>query len=187
MFVATLPYRIEVDCHWSFDEVVKHVREKCLSILGHSHYSLQHILGDFRVNQSNVAFLETMFDFITVSVEMDNFSMNGAYLEEVSIDESFDVAKFDFSLTFVHKPSMDGGRLSCGFVCSRDLYDEITVTKMAQRFEHLFEQLFSPKEKNTRIEFGYTCINKLTLILPEEAEEVQKVVFDRLPSIVNEG
>ena len=56
MFVSTLPYRIVVDGDWSFDEVVKHVREKCLSVLDHSHYSLQEILGDFRVNQSNVVF-----------------------------------------------------------------------------------------------------------------------------------
>jgi hypothetical protein len=187
MFVATLPYRIEVDCHWSFDEVVKHVREKCLSILGHSHYSLQHILGDFRVNQSNVAFLETMFDFITVSVEMDNFSMNGTYLEEVSIDESSDVAKFDFSLTFVHKPLMDGGGLSCDFVCSRDLYDEITVTIIAQRFQNLFEQVFRAKSISIQMSESITSINKLSLILPKEAEEIEIVKFCRMENIVNEG
>ncbi|CAF4166289.1 unnamed protein product, partial [Rotaria sordida] len=28
MFVATLPYRIQLDSHWLFDELVKHVREK---------------------------------------------------------------------------------------------------------------------------------------------------------------
>ena len=66
MFVATLPYRIQLDSQWSFDQLVKHVREKCLSILEHSHYSLQHILADFQLNQSNVSFLETVFDFITV-------------------------------------------------------------------------------------------------------------------------
>ena len=52
MFVATLPYRMELNPHWSFDEVVKYVKERCLSILKHSHYSLQQILADFRVNQS---------------------------------------------------------------------------------------------------------------------------------------
>ncbi|CAF4261173.1 unnamed protein product, partial [Adineta steineri] len=36
MFVSTLPYRVELDLHWSFDELVQHVREKCLSILEHS-------------------------------------------------------------------------------------------------------------------------------------------------------
>ena len=83
MFVATLPYRIQLDSHWTFDKVVKHVREKCLSILEHSHYSLQHILADNRLTQSSVPILETMFDFITESSNVDQFSLNGACLEQV--------------------------------------------------------------------------------------------------------
>ncbi|CAF4401243.1 unnamed protein product, partial [Adineta steineri] len=67
MFVSTLPYRAELDPNWLVDEVVKHVREKCLSILEHSHYPLQHILSDLHLTQSNVSFLETMFDFTTIS------------------------------------------------------------------------------------------------------------------------
>ena len=74
MFVSTLPYRLQLDSHWSFDELVGHVREKCLSILQHSHYPLQHILADFHLNQSNVSFLETMFDFITVPSNVDQLS-----------------------------------------------------------------------------------------------------------------
>ncbi|CAF4260481.1 unnamed protein product, partial [Adineta steineri] len=76
MFVSTLPYRVELDPHWSFDEVVKYVQEKCLSILEHSHYPLQHILSDLHVTQSNVSFLGTMFDFITVSKDMGHLYLN---------------------------------------------------------------------------------------------------------------
>jgi hypothetical protein len=108
-------------------------------------------------------------------------------LEEVSIDESSDVAKFDFSLTFEYKPLMDGGGLSCDFVCSRDLYDEITVAKMAQRFQHLFGELFSSNSNITSISLNHTCINRLTLILPAEADELQDAVFYRRPNVVNEG
>ncbi|CAF1545801.1 unnamed protein product, partial [Adineta steineri] len=67
MFVSTLPYRAELDPHWSFDKAVKYVQEKCLSILEHSHYPLQYILADLHVTKSNISFLETMFDFITIS------------------------------------------------------------------------------------------------------------------------
>ncbi|CAF4178821.1 unnamed protein product, partial [Adineta steineri] len=56
MFVSTLPYCVQLNSHWSFDEVVKYVQEKCLSILEHSHYPLQHILTDFRLNQMDVPF-----------------------------------------------------------------------------------------------------------------------------------
>ncbi|CAF4211900.1 unnamed protein product, partial [Adineta steineri] len=78
MFVSTLPYRVELDLHWSFDEVVKYVQEKCLSILEHSHYPLQHILDDNRSSQSNVSFLEIIFDFITVSKDVEHSYLNDA-------------------------------------------------------------------------------------------------------------
>ncbi|CAF1093076.1 unnamed protein product [Adineta steineri] len=51
MFVSTLPYRAELDPRWSFDKAVKYVQEKCLSILEHSHYPLQHILAALHVTQ----------------------------------------------------------------------------------------------------------------------------------------
>ncbi|CAF1561079.1 unnamed protein product, partial [Adineta steineri] len=97
MFVSTLPYRVELDPHWSFDEVVKYVQEKCLSILEHSHYPLQHILSDLHLTQSNVSFLETMFDFITLSEDDNDLCLNGVNLEQVSLNELYEMAKFDFS------------------------------------------------------------------------------------------
>ena len=187
MFVATLPYRIQLDSQWSFDELVKHVREKCLSILEHSHYPLQHILADSHLNQSNVSFLETMFDFITVSSDIDQISLNGASLEQISSEQSSEVAKFDFMLTFVYNPTLDDGRLSYRLVCSRDLFDETTVETIARRFEHFFFQIFSSNFNTAQIDQSSLSINKLSLILPEEAEEMQGVFFRRLPNILNEG
>ncbi|CAF5028227.1 unnamed protein product, partial [Rotaria sp. Silwood1] len=84
MFVATLPYRIQLDCHWLFDELVKHVREKCLSILEHAHYPLQYILAESHLNPSNVSFLETMFDFIIVPPGSGELCFNDATLEDIS-------------------------------------------------------------------------------------------------------
>jgi hypothetical protein len=187
MFVSTLPYRIQLDPHWSFDELVKYVREKCLSILEHSHYPLQHILADSHLNQSNVSFLETAFDFITLSSSTDQLSFDGAYLEQIFLKQSNEVAKFDFMLTFLYNPTLEDGRLSCQFVCSRDLYDEMTVAKVAQRFEHLFSKLFSSKSSNTEFDKTIKHIGKLSLILPEETEEMQGVVFRRLSNVVTEG
>ena len=187
MFVATLPYRVEVDSHWSFDELVKHVREKCLAILEHSHYPLQHILADFHHEQSNVSFLEIVFDFITVSSNIDQLSFDGASLEQKSLDESSEVAKFNFMLTFFYNPASTDAKLACRFVCSRDLFEHATVGRIAQRFQHLFSQLFS---SNSSVTQGYQCtkpISKLSLILPEETEEMQGVVFHRLMDLGTEG
>ncbi|CAF3541267.1 unnamed protein product, partial [Adineta steineri] len=92
MFVSTLPYRMQLDSYWSFDELVKHVREKCLTILEHSHYPLQHILADHHLNQSNASFLETMFDFVTTSDSADQFCLSSAHLEQEPLEQSYDVA-----------------------------------------------------------------------------------------------
>ncbi|CAF4058212.1 unnamed protein product, partial [Adineta steineri] len=186
MFVSTLPYRLEIDSHWSFNEVVKHVQEKCLSILEHSHYPLQHILGDNGSNQSNVSFLETMFDFISVSKDVEQLCLNDASLEQVSLEQSVEMSKFDFSLTFEYNPLSDNKRLSCGFICSHDLYDKSTISKIAQRFEYMFEQLFQTQSSKIPVMNVSSSINKLALILLEEAEEMESIMFHRLQNIMNE-
>ncbi|CAF4002682.1 unnamed protein product [Adineta steineri] len=187
MFVSTLPYRVELDPHWSFDEVVKYVQEKCLSILEHSHYPLQHILNDLHVTQSNATFLETMFDFITISNKDNDLCLNGVNLEQVSLNDLYEMAKFDFSLTFVHNPSSDNERLSCSFICSHDLFEKSTISKLAQRFEYMFEQVFQTQSSNIPVMNVSSSINKLSLILSDEAQEMELVVFLRLENIVNEG
>ncbi|CAF1398593.1 unnamed protein product, partial [Adineta steineri] len=187
MFVSTLPYRAELDPHWSFEKVVKYVQEKCLSILEHSHYPLQYILADLHVTKSNISFLETMFDFITISKEVDDLCLNGVNLEQVSLNQSYEMAKFDFSLKFVHNPSSDGNQLSCSFVGSSELFDKVTMTQMTQRLYYVFEQIFCCKSKNTLITGCNTPINKLTLILQEETEEIHSITFHKLKNIVNEA
>ncbi|CAF1581935.1 unnamed protein product, partial [Adineta steineri] len=171
MFVSTLPYRAELDPHWSFDKAVKYVQEKCLSILEHSHYPLQHILADLHVTQSNISFLETMFDFITVLKEVNDLCLNGVNLEEVSLKELYEMAKFDFSLKFVYNPSSDGNQLSCCFVCSSDIFDATTVAVIGRRLKYLCEQIFGSKSKNSLMNGYSTSISKLSLILHEESEE----------------
>ncbi|CAF1450699.1 unnamed protein product, partial [Adineta ricciae] len=104
MFVSTLPYRMELDRCWTFDELVKHVQEKCLAILSHTNYPLQHILADFHLNQSNVPFLETVFDFMTISSNGHQSFLNGTSLKPMLMYQYSEVAKFDFMLTFNYNP-----------------------------------------------------------------------------------
>ncbi len=187
MFVTTLPYRIQTDPHWSFDELLGCVREKCVSILEHSHYPLQHILADTHLKQSNVEFLEIAFDFITMSSNINQLSFDGTTLEQVSLPKPSEVAKFDLMLKFVYDSTLTDGRLSCRFICSRDLLDERTVTNITRKFEHILVQIFSSKFTATQNDQSVTSISKLSLTLPEEAEEMQVVHFHRLPNILNEG
>jgi hypothetical protein len=187
MFVATLPYRIRLDQQWSFDQLVQHVRRKCLSILEHSHYPLQNILADSHLTQSNALFLETMFDFITVPSHIDQIFFDGATLEQISSQQSSEVTKFDFMLMFAYNPTLDDDRLSYRLTCSRDLFDATTVMTITRRFQRFFSQIFSSNFNTSQIDESFPAINKLSLSLPEEAEEVQRVIFRRLPNILNKG
>jgi non-ribosomal peptide synthetase component F len=187
MFITTLPYRIQLDSHWSFDELVKYVRGKCLSSLEHSHYPLQHILVDSHIKQSHVPFLEIVFDFKMISSNIDQLSLHGADLEQVSLQKSYEVAKFDFMLMFGYNPTLNDGRLSCHFTCSRDLFDEATVVTITRRFQHLFFQLFSSNATITRIDICNAPLSKISLILPDEIKEKESIIFCRQSNIVNEG
>ncbi|CAF1500373.1 unnamed protein product, partial [Adineta steineri] len=159
----------------------------CLSILEHSHYPLQHILGDNRSGQSNVSLLETMFDFITVSKDMGHLILNDANLEQMSLEQVAQVAKFDFSLTFAYNSSSDNKRLSCSFIASSDLFEKSTISQMARRFEYMFEQLFQTQSSNILVMNMSSSINKISLILPDEAEEMKLIVFHRLKNIFDEA
>ena len=187
MFVATLPYRMQLQPHWSFDELVKHVRDKSLSILEHTHYPLQHILSDFHENQTSVSFLETVFDFITASANTSQLSLDGTILKSVSLSSLSEVAKFDLMCTFIYDSSLDAGELSCHFACSQDLYDGRTVATMSQRFQHLLHQLFSSRFTTIVIDQYNVSISRLSLILPVESEEMHGRVFHRLAYVDNEG
>ncbi len=187
MFVTTLPYRVRFDPQWSFDQLVKHVREKSLAILEHSYYPLQYILADTHVEQSNTKFLETMFDFMTVSSNIDQLSLDETILEKVSLQEISEVAKFDLALRFLYNSTLNDGKLSYRFICSRDHFDEMTVTNIGRQFQYFCFQLFSSEYRTTQIDQSIKPINKLSLILPEDSKELQRVLFHRLTNILNEG
>jgi len=187
MFVATLPYRIQLRSHWSFDELVKHVRDRSLSILEHSHYPLQQILADFHQNQSSVSFLETMFDFITISSDAAQLSFDETTLEGMPSSTLSEVAKFDFNCTFLYNPLVDDGQVLCRFVCSRELYDQKTIAKISRRFQHLLQQLFTSQSTAIHNDQSNIPMSKLSLILLDEADEIQGTVFHRRSDVINEG
>ncbi|CAF4161317.1 unnamed protein product, partial [Adineta steineri] len=117
----------------------------------------------------------------------DGLSLDGASFKQVSFEQSLEVAKFDFMLTFVYNPMPENNRLSFRLTCSRGLFDEITVTNIGRRLEYYFQQLFSTNETINRIDTCFTSISKFGLILPEETHEMEDVIFCRQSHIINEG
>jgi non-ribosomal peptide synthetase component F len=164
MFVSTLPYRAELDSCASFEKLVEQVGNRCLSILEHSHYPLQHILSDAQQQQSTAVFLETVFDFLTVSSTHDRLTLRDAELEPIALQPKDQVAKFDFHLSFVQDQSAVNSSLSCSFVCSHDLFDQATADTIANRFSVFMQQLFNVPMEQIREQPIYN----LSIILPDE-------------------
>ncbi|CAF1539925.1 unnamed protein product [Adineta steineri] len=77
--------------------------------------------------------------------------------------------------------------LSCHLVCSHDLFEDMTVTKIARRFQYLIEQLFSMDSNINQTDILVSPITKLSLVLPEEVYEMERIVFCRQPDIINEA
>ncbi|CAF1543966.1 unnamed protein product, partial [Adineta ricciae] len=187
MFVSTLPHRIQLDSNWPFDQLVTHVRDEFLSILAHSHYPLQHIFVDFHLNQSNASFLETMFDFINLTGDAQGFSLNDVHLEQMPFADFHQMRKFDFALTFMLHSETHGGQLTFSLTCSQDQYESTTVSQLAQRFEYLVEQIFLTKNCN-ELTYGFSCpIEQLSLILPNEREEINNILFCRQSNQITEA
>ncbi|CAF1085950.1 unnamed protein product [Adineta steineri] len=142
MFVSTLPYRIQLDPHLPFHDLVE--------------YS-------------------------------DELSLDGTSLKQVSFEQSFEVAKFDFMLTFIFDPLLENNRLSFRLSCSHDLFDESTVTNIDRRLECFLQQRFPSNQTINQVDTCFTFISKFDLILPEETQQIQDIVFCRQSYIMNEG
>ncbi|CAF0886716.1 unnamed protein product [Adineta steineri] len=76
--------------------------------------------------------------------------------------------------------------LSCRFVCSHDLFEDMTVTKIARRFQELTEQLFLIYSNINQTDSLVAPITKLSLILPEEVYEMDQIIFCQQPDTMNE-
>ncbi|CAF4234430.1 unnamed protein product, partial [Adineta steineri] len=128
-----------------------------------------------------------MYDFITISSQTSELSFDGTSLKQVSFKQSSQVAKFDFMLTFIYNPLLENNRLSFHLTCSRDLFEEITVTNIGRRLEYCIQQLFSSNQTINQIDTCFTSISKINLILPEETQELEDVIFCRQSHIISEA
>ena len=187
MFVATLPYRIQLSAEWSFDELVETVRDTCVSVLEHSHYPLQHILADLQMRQSSAAFLQTMFDFLTNFFDHNQLQFDSAGLEIVSLKQFTEVAKFDFGLSFFLNSSQNGNTVGFLLNCSRDCFDQITVTTTASRIQRFCEAIFSSKQQQKEFDASTTPLSRFDIMLSEEANEIHYIEFTRQSHIKREG
>jgi non-ribosomal peptide synthetase component F len=166
MFVNAIPLRCQLDTHWSFYQLIKHVQEMMKSCLEYSYFPLQRILAQHQ-NVSKAAFLDTSFLFHSAKNQnTDNEVIMGdsrLHLMPILIKISEDkiMSQFDFALDIQYNQSTN--QLSYTIDASLDLFDLTTVNKITQRFHSMLEQLFNRTDVQMR---KHTY--ELLLILPDE-------------------
>jgi hypothetical protein len=174
MFVNTLPMRIHVNPHDTFDQLLHKVSTILFEAQPYSNLPYQYIIEQIpmkRMHERNL--IQTMFtldESLTTLIQLDH----GSVIEPCSIhclndnvvkigDPINAVAMFDMTMSMEYKPQVHSFRAE--LTASSDLFDSATVVNMARRFQHIVEKLFSsiPETKQS--------IYDLFLTLPEEIEE----------------
>ena len=147
MFVNALPFRCQLDPHWSFDRLVKCVVVRMSESMDYSYYPLQRILAQ-HPNITKPAFLDSSFVFVASDDEQEEkrktVIIGDSRVElvpfSIKISEDEIMSKFDFSLTIHHH--LASNQLSCIIDASLDLFDVHTVDTIAQRFHSMLSQPF---------------------------------------------
>ncbi|CAF4020016.1 unnamed protein product, partial [Adineta steineri] len=141
LFENVIPLRCQLDPHWCFHQLLKHVQEITTNSMKYSYFPLQHILKQYP-HISKHAFLDTSVEFLPY--ENNNTVMIGdsqLVPGSLSFNENEDetLSASDFSLSTHYDLNMK--QLSCKINASLDLFNRETVEKISQQFHFILNQL----------------------------------------------
>ncbi|CAF0892115.1 unnamed protein product [Adineta steineri] len=195
MFVNLAPYRMKIEPNKPFDHLVRKVQQLSSNILEYGCLPYQHIIKSYdqqgdQVLPSTLFHYESLMSSITqnnkLEITTDEGTVLGIYFDR---DRSHGngIALFDLSLTIAH--DHHSRSTECFLDCSADIFqNQADVDLLANRFRHMLTQLFCSSMTDELVHNQFNIpISKLSLILPEEIEEMEGVIFGRLPNIANEA
>ncbi|CAF1457723.1 unnamed protein product, partial [Adineta steineri] len=195
MFVNILPYRIQIEPNKSFNHFVRKVQQLSTDILEHASLPYQEIIG-LHDKQKHQRLPSTFFQYdslmssvtqkSTMELTVDKDSVIGAYYDR-DRSRGNGLSTFDMSVTIAHEHHTR--TTECVIDCAVEIFqNQAIVNKLATRFQHILRQLFCSSIVGVPIYNQCSIsINNLSLILPEEIEEIHNVIFHRLPAIANEA
>ncbi|CAF4144029.1 unnamed protein product, partial [Adineta steineri] len=195
MFVNLVPYRTKIEPNMPFDHLLQKVQQLSSNILEHGCLPYQHIINSYDQRGHQVLPL-TLFHYESLMSSItQNIKLEITTDEDTVLDVYFDrdrshgngTALFDLSLTIAH--DHHSRSIECFLDCSADIFHhQADVDLLANRFLHMLTQLFGSSMTDDPMHNQYSMpISRLSLILPEEIEEMQGVIFCRLPTIMNEA
>ncbi|UJR06587.1 hypothetical protein I4U23_010871 [Adineta vaga] len=195
MFVNVVPYRMKMEPEGSFSYLTRKVQELSNNILEHAYLPYQHIINSYEQrDQQALPSILFQYESLVSSLTAKNnkeFTIDG----DIDLGMYFDrdrlhgngVVAFDTFLTISHDHHAKS--IECFFDCSADIYQNQTdVDLLAKRFKHILTQLFGSQALDNSItRHSDMPIYQLSLVLPEDIDEIKRAVFFRLQTIENEG
>ncbi|CAF1593769.1 unnamed protein product, partial [Adineta steineri] len=173
LFENVIPLRCQLDPHWSFHQLLEHVRETTTNSMKYSYFPLQRILNQ-HPNVSKPAFLDITFQFLSSMRrdEKNEIMIGDSQLSSIlTVMNTYDNEirnKYDFSLLMQHDLNIN--QLSCTINASLDLFNVETIGNISQRFHSILNQLFTSVNDQMN-----KSIYELSLTLPNETLLMQSM------------
>ncbi|CAF1450588.1 unnamed protein product, partial [Adineta steineri] len=195
MFVNLLLYRIKIEPNNTFEHLVQQVQQLSNEILVHASLPYQQIIESQGKRENNIlpsALFQYESSLLSItqknSVELtvsEGSVVSGYYDRDLNHQNG--TSLFDMSFTIIHDHHTRSNE--CFLNCSSDIFKhQDDVDLLSKRFQHILTQLFCSSIVGEPICDQYSIsISNLSLNLPEEIGETQKVIFHRLPTIANEA
>jgi len=141
-FANTLVLRNQIKSEQTFQEFLQQTRQTCLEA-----YQYQDIPFDFLVEQLKPVrslSYNPIFQVMFTVENNDSEALNLPGLKIEWLDSSYPFAKFDLSLL----ASESDGKLNCTWEYATDLFETITIQRMAEHWEVLLQQIVTnPQQK----------------------------------------
>ncbi|CAF4122481.1 unnamed protein product, partial [Adineta steineri] len=166
LFENIVALRCQLDPHWSFHQLLEHVREMTINSMKYSYFPLQRILNQ-HPNVSKLAFLDISFQFLSSMTRSDDKlarigdSQLSLIPSTMNINDNEITNKYDFTLLIQHDLNIN--QFSCTINASLDLFNVETIHKISQRFHSIMKQLFISVDDQMN-----KPIYELSLTLPNE-------------------
>ena len=155
-FVNTLPHRLVIEPHKSFEFLVGCVKELVLGTLPHAHLPYQDIV-------SSMASTTFQILFVVETHHQDGLALDSDTILHPFVATTTDpksVAKFDLTCSVQY--DVPARTVQVSFDASSDLFEPETVEFMARRFHLLLNHVLSSS--------GSIQICELSLLLPREIQ-----------------
>ncbi|MFF1391175.1 amino acid adenylation domain-containing protein [Rhodococcus erythropolis] len=137
MFAGTIVLRTEVDLSKSFGRLVEQVRQRDVAAFAHAEMPFESLVDliDPPRSRSRHPLFQVALSFQTTHSAA--WSLPGLVVTSISPD----VRQANFDLQVNVTDEGVGGGLGLEFVYNADLFDDLTVSSFAGRFEHLLNQV----------------------------------------------